>query len=81
MASDSLCSGGRFPDTRGPAAGLFRALGSRGTEKKPLPRVRLLGQHQKEYADHVREAKRPETRHSRASKSVAMLTEGKRLKG
>jgi len=37
--------------------------------------------HQREYAEHVREAKRPETRQARAAKSLVMLTEGKRLKG
>ncbi|WP_158501559.1 YdeI/OmpD-associated family protein [Vitiosangium sp. GDMCC 1.1324] len=37
--------------------------------------------HRREYADFVREAKRPETRLARAAKSVVMLTEGKRLKG
>jgi hypothetical protein len=37
--------------------------------------------HQREYADHVREAKKPETRQSRAEKSVAMITESQRLKG
>jgi hypothetical protein len=37
--------------------------------------------HQREYADHVREAKKPETRQARAAKSVAMITESRRLRG
>jgi len=36
--------------------------------------------HQREYADHVREAKKPETRQARAAKSVAMITKSQRLK-
>jgi uncharacterized protein YdeI (YjbR/CyaY-like superfamily) len=37
--------------------------------------------HQKEYADWVGEAKKAETRLSRAQKAVGMLREKKRLKG
>jgi hypothetical protein len=37
--------------------------------------------HQREYADHVREAKKPETRQARAAKSVAMISEGRRQRG
>jgi uncharacterized protein YdeI (YjbR/CyaY-like superfamily) len=36
--------------------------------------------HQREYADHVREAKKPETRQARAAKSLGMITGSQRLK-
>ena len=37
--------------------------------------------HKKEYVDWIEEAKRPETRARRIQRALAMLTEGKRLKG
>ncbi|MFL5348686.1 MAG: YdeI/OmpD-associated family protein [Hyalangium sp.] len=36
---------------------------------------------QREYADYVREAKKPETRQARAAKSVGMIAEKQRLRG
>ncbi|MCZ8515702.1 YdeI/OmpD-associated family protein [Paenibacillus filicis] len=42
---------------------------------------RLAYSHRKEYVDWIESAKKPETRSNRIAKSIAMLAEGKRLKG
>jgi uncharacterized protein YdeI (YjbR/CyaY-like superfamily) len=42
---------------------------------------RLSYSHQREYALWIEEAKRPDTRERRIAKMVAMLMDGKRLKG
>lgn len=41
---------------------------------------KLAYSHQREYADYVREAKKPETRQARVAKSLGLLAEDRRLK-
>jgi bacteriocin resistance YdeI/OmpD-like protein/uncharacterized protein DUF1905 len=58
---------------------LQAALKKNATARRAFEK--LAYSHQREYADYIREAKKPETRQARAAKSVGLIAEGQRLKG
>jgi hypothetical protein len=66
------------PDTEERTEELQAALKKNPSARKAFEQMSYS--HQREYADHVREAKKLETRQARAAKSVVMIAESQRLK-